>query len=127
MSVMKYIAVDTVGDEGAAAVASEALGAAGIAVEIRRVRGNVYEPRRMALEVRVPADEVVEARAILAALSTDATEAAEHETSDLAHGAPLRLTTPPPALRPLLSAGTLAKLAMALLLMLLVFFFGFTP
>jgi hypothetical protein len=121
---MKPIAIDIVGDEGAAQVTTEALTAAGIPVEVRRVRGSVYEPRRVAFEVRVPPEHADEARAILAALSSDAALAAERETGDLAHGAP---TSPPatmPSLR--LDLGSAAKLAALLLLLLCVFFFGFT-
>ncbi len=116
---MKYLAVDVVGDEGAASVAEEALTAAGISVEVRRVRGNVYESRRLELEIRVPADDVAEARAILAALSTDAVEAALHETEDLPPGTPTRTTTQPPSLRSLFSPGTVATAVVALALIAL--------
>jgi len=122
---MKPIAIDIVGDEGAAAVATEALTAAGIPVEVRRVRGSVYEPRRLSFELRVPPDQADEARAVLAALSNDAVQAAERETGDLAHGLPRPPVAALPSLRPLLDLGNLAKLAALFLLLLCVFFFGY--
>jgi hypothetical protein len=73
---MRWVAVDTVGDEGAAEVAREALEACDLPVEIKRVGANPYLGARVEIEVRVPEERLAEAEAVLAQLEIDAEEAA---------------------------------------------------
>jgi hypothetical protein len=81
MSV-KFVAVSTVRDEGAAEVAREALHDADIAVELRRVGANPYFGQMSAVEyeVRVPEDRVAEAHDVLARVELEAEEAAVRES-----------------------------------------------
>jgi len=80
---VKFVAVSTVVDQGAANVAKEALEAAGIPVELRRAPGNPYFARMTSdtFEVRVPHDRVLEAERVLARLSADVEEALLAEAS----------------------------------------------
>jgi hypothetical protein len=74
---MKFVAVSTVLDPGAAEVAEEALGAAGIPVELKRLGRNPYlGSAGLEIEVRVPLDRLREAEAILGHIADEAEEAA---------------------------------------------------
>jgi hypothetical protein len=77
---MRYVAVETVGDDAAAAVLVEALGAHGIAAQARRVAGSPYGPAKLEIEVRVPADQAADARAVLERLAEEAEAAARRES-----------------------------------------------
>ena len=76
---MSFVAVETVGDEAAAQVLAEALAAAEIEVELRRLPGSPYGPARLEIEVRVAAADAPRARALLAQLADDAEAAVRAE------------------------------------------------
>ncbi len=79
---MKFVAVSTVRDEGAAEVAKEALADAGIPVELRRVGANPYFGQMTATdwEVRVPEERTGEAHDVLLRVELEAEEAAVRES-----------------------------------------------
>ncbi len=76
---MSWETIEIVGDDAAAAVLTEALAAAEIASELRRVPGSPYGPVRLEIEVRVATADVARARAVLAQLSEEAEAAARSE------------------------------------------------
>ena len=102
-ALMRWVAVDTVGDEGAAQVAREALVACEIPVELKRVGANPYLGARVEIEVRVPDERLADAEEVLAQLEIDAEAAAsaaslappEPEPAEL-EDEPSLQTAPPP-------------------------------
>ena len=70
---MRFVTVSTVRDDGAAQVAREALEAAGIAVEVRRLGASPYFGAVTAseYEVRVPEERVADGEAVLAQLALE--------------------------------------------------------
>jgi hypothetical protein len=78
---MKFVAISTVRDEGAAEVAKEALESAGIDVEVKRISPTAYVGplALIEFEVRVPEDRVADAEQVLEQLSEDAEAAAGRE------------------------------------------------
>jgi hypothetical protein len=62
---MKWVAVTTVGDEGAAQIAKEALEGRDIPVELRRVPKTAYVAAADEIEVRVPEENLEQAQAAL--------------------------------------------------------------
>ena len=83
--------IETVGDEAAADVLNEALTAAEIVAELRRVPASPYGPVKLEIEVRVAGADAARARAVLAQLAEEAEAAARSE----AH-APTASEPPPP-------------------------------
>ncbi len=79
---MRFVAVTIVNDEGAAQVASEMLAEAGIAVEARHLRDPYFGggPR---VEVRVPADRLQDAEALLSILGEESQTAAAGQAQAL--------------------------------------------
>jgi hypothetical protein len=84
----RWVAVEIVGDDAAAAVLVEALTAHQIPARLRRVPGTPYGPARLEIEVRVPADRHADAEAVLELLSEDA-EAAARREARMVEGEPL--------------------------------------
>ena len=79
---MSWEAVETVTDEVAAAIVSEALAEAEIPSQLRRLSSSPYGPAKPEIEVRVAAADAPRARALLAQLAEEAEAAARSE----AHG-----------------------------------------
>ena len=101
---MKMVAVATLRDAAGAEVAREMLAERGIRVEIKRLGMNAYfgSPTAEEFEVRVPADRVAEAQAVLDAMAEELERAALAEAGvapgdDDARGGD---ELPPPELRP---------------------------
>jgi hypothetical protein len=79
---MSWEAVETVSDEAAAAIVSEALAEAEIPSQLRRLSRSPYGPAKPEIEVRVAAADAPRARALLAQLAEESEAAARSE----AHG-----------------------------------------
>ncbi|HEX4457449.1 MAG TPA: hypothetical protein VIA18_05745 [Polyangia bacterium] len=97
---MSWETVETVGDEAAAEVLLEALAAADIASEMRRVPGSPYGPVKLEIEVRVASADAPRARAVLAQLSEEAEAAARAEAHVPADAVPVDAVRQPPKTRP---------------------------
>jgi hypothetical protein len=80
---MSWVAVETVGDEAAAAILVELLAAHAIPTQIKRLPGMPYGPAKLEIEVRVPEERLADARALVAQLAEEAEAAAVRE-ADLA-------------------------------------------
>jgi hypothetical protein len=78
---VKFVAVSTVRDEGAAEVAREALEAADLEVEIKRVSPTAYlgPVSLLEFEIRVHEDRIADAELVLRQLSEEAEAAATRE------------------------------------------------
>jgi hypothetical protein len=118
---MTWETVETVGDEAAAAVLTEALAAAEIASELRRVPGSPYGPVRLEIEVRVAGADATRARAVLAQLAEEAEAAARSEAHLPADAPPLLPKTRAPKLtsqqrRTLYAVGAAISVALLVLL-----------
>jgi hypothetical protein len=80
---MKLVAVTKVHDPGAAEVARDELESRGMVVELKRLGNDPYFGSvGIEIEVRVPADRVAEAEAILARLAVEAEEAALSQSAE---------------------------------------------
>lgn len=86
---MSWEAVETVSDEAAAAIVSEALAEAEIPSQLRRLSRSPYGPAKPEIEVRVASADAPRARALLALLAEEAEAAARSE----AHGTAATETT----------------------------------
>jgi hypothetical protein len=123
---MSWVAVETVGDDAAAAILVELLAAHAIPTQLKRLPGTPYGPARLEIEVRVPDEQLAEARALVEQLAMEAEAAAVRE----AHLAvpvhepaprrrrPFRLSLSPELHHNLLLVG--AAISAALLVLLLV-------
>jgi hypothetical protein len=115
---MSWVAVETVGDDAAAAVLAEALGAHQIATQLRRLPGTPYGPAKLEIEVRVRPDDLGRARAVLAFISEEASAAALAE----AEGPSEAAAAPAPPRR--LPRSVWVGAALVLLFAMLLLYFG---
>lgn len=100
---MKWVAVTTVRDEGAAQVARDSLDSRGIPVELKRMMPNAYlgSATPAEIEVRVPEDRADDAHQVLEGLEAELEQAMLAEAGvPPEEGEPTGAKLPPPEERP---------------------------